>query len=186
MSDLNEEWLSEDDEAFDHGAEAAAVAQRLLCDENVEVKGVTDPQLRAEIDRRLSLVGFRLTQSHGRLYAHAETLNEGAGGYSEPQLAALAQLAADLVIAPAPGPGTPSVLVSDFHARFAAAQGWSKQWVRRAVLGPLERDGYIRVVAPGQRRTDEFIQAGPRLPLIDTGRLSRALGAAIERDEAAA
>lgn len=185
MMDLNEEWLSEGD-TFDRGAEAAAIAQRLLCDEPVEAKTAIDPELRAEIDRRLGLVGFALAELHGRLYAHAEAINEGAGGYSEPQLAALAQLAADLLLAPAPGSGTPNVLVSDFHARFAAAQGWSKQWVRRAVLGPLERDGHIRVVAPGQRRTDEFIQAGPRLHLIDLGRLSRALNAALERDEAAA
>lgn len=185
MSDLHEDWMGEDD-AYGDGAEAAALAQRLLCDETVEAKHITDPALRDEIDRRLGQVGFRLTQSGGRLYAHAEALNEGAGGYSEPQLAALAQLASDLLIAPAPGPGTPNVTVADFHARFAAAQGWSKQWVRRAVLGPLERDGHIRVVAPGQRRTDEYIQAGPRLALIDTARLARALGAAIERDEAAA
>lgn len=157
-----------------HEDEARALCQLLLCNEQVPAKSLIDPSLRAEVSRRLAEVGFGLGQVDGRIYAIADAINEGSAGYSDPQLAAIAQLAIELLAAPGPGQARARIGVSEFHASFSRSQGWSKEWLRRAVLGPLERDGYLKVIAPGQRRSAEYIEAGPRLRLLNLSSLSRA------------
>lgn len=174
--------VEHDEEGWDsaaRGAEARAQTQRLLCDETVPRSAMRDPGLVREVEELLDAVGFRLGLVDDRYYAVAADLEDGASGYSEPQLAALALLSVELVVAPVPGQETPRprISVSEFHRRISDGQGWSKEWLRRAVLGPLERDGYLRVTAPGQRRSAEFIEAGPRLLLIDARLVARALGA---------
>lgn len=168
------EWdfLSQDEEAAD-------LCRALLCDERPSSGRLRDPDLAGEVTRRLAAVGFRWAAVDGRAYAvaHTDRSDPDTGmPYTEPQLAAIARLAIDLVIAPAPGEGPRAqVKVDDFHRCFAPERRWSKAWLRRAVLGPLERDGYINVVAPGQRRSDAYIEAGPRLRLLDVRRITQAL-----------
>lgn len=171
-------------------AEVISICQALLCDAAPDSSRISDPIVRDEVQSRLEAVGFRLGEADGRLWAvaRAEMSDPETGtGYGEVELAALAHLAICLIVAPAPSPGSARarLRVDDFHREFAAGTGWSKGWLRRAVLGPLERDRFVRVVAPGQRRSDEFIEAGPRLRLIDTRRLSAAIEALEQADKVA-
>jgi len=160
-------------------AEARRICRALLCDERPSAARLRDPGIAQMVSQRLDAVGFRWAVVDGRAYAvsQVDALDTDQGmAYTEPQLAAIARLAIELVAAPEPREGRRAALgVDAFHQTFAPEQRWSKAWLRRAVLGPLERDGYIRVVAPGQRRSDAFIEAGPRLRMIDTRQIARAL-----------
>lgn len=135
-----------------------------------------DAELAEDVRRRLDLCGVELhhARAHGKfLVSGAGDLRDlgATGGLREPELAALAYLFVHLQEAPAPGDGKPTMLVADFCDRFGTVRGWKRDFVRRAVLGPLERHEYIKIVTPGDRRSRAFISAGPRMALLDRRRL---------------
>lgn len=175
-------WAQIDEDALDVGAptdlgddeeEVRRLCAAILTDLGPATQGL-DPIVREQAVERLWRVGVRVGESEGRLWGLVAIEEENLA-YTEAQLAALAFLAVPLRMAPAPGGPRPRVAVEAFAREFAPEQGWSKEWLRRAVLGPLERDGFLRVVAPGQRRSDAYIEAGPRLGLLDLRTLRRSL-----------
>lgn len=178
-----DELCGGEDDLFARGGDgvtgARELCRALLCDGRPSGARFRDPEIAAAVTARLRAVGFRWAVIDGRAYAVAEddgVVGEDAVAYTEPQLAAIARLAIELVVAPEPHEESrATITVDQFHRSFAPERRWSKAWLRRAVLGPLERDGYINVVAPGQRRSDAFIEAGPRLRMIDARRIARAL-----------
>jgi hypothetical protein len=160
--------------------EARSLCRCLLCDQRVSAAALRDPQLRLLVDERLDAVGFRVGLVDGVAWAvaRADAFEDDEAGFSVAERAALALLAVELLVAPEPQAETrPRLTVTRFAELLGREQGWSKAWLRRAVLGRLERDGYIKVVAPGQRRSDEYVEAGPRLRLLDLRGLQRALEA---------
>jgi len=140
-----------------------------------------DPELASEVRRRLDAVGLDLQQAKGwgrwvvtgdpQLRAFSD-----GHGLNQPQMAALAFLLVSLDVAPAPGDEqTPRMAVSDFTSRFAKPRGWSADFVRRMILAPLEKQDYVRVVVPGGERRQAYIVSGPRMSLLDRGRVLRRL-----------
>lgn len=152
----------------------------------------TDVELAEEVRSRLDACGLEIhhARSYGRYLVSgaADLRDQGAnGGLREAELAALGYLFVHLHEAPAPHDGKPTMLVADFCERFGKQRGWNRRYVRSAVIGPLERHDYIRVVTPGDRRSEAYLSAGPRMALIDRRRLlsrldREALRAIDERD----
>lgn len=162
--------------------EARRVCHQLICgraDLSDLPQLTEDPELAAEVQRRLDACGMQLQQARGWgrwvVTGAPELRSDAAGhGLNAPQLAALAFLFVHLAVAPAPGDDeTPRMLVSEFTAQFGKPHGWKADFVRRAVLGPLETMEYVKVVTPGGQRRQAFLTAGPRMALLDRARLLR-------------
>ena len=169
-------------DSFDE--EARRVCHQLICgrtDLSDLPQLQEDPQLAAEVQRRLHAVGLELAQAKGwgrwvvtgdpQLRAFSD-----GHGLNQPQMAALAFLLVSLDVAPAPGDEqTPRMAVTDFTSRFARPRGWSADFVRRMILAPLEKQDYVRVVVPGGERRQAYITSGPRMSLLDRNRVLRRL-----------
>lgn len=147
------------------------LCRQLLCNGSVTTAALRDSGLLEEVRERLDQVGFVLAKDGEQYWAAAV----GGDSYTTAQRAAIALLAVGLQLAPDPTHATPQLGLGDFCDRLGSEQGWSRAWIRRAVLGPLERDGYCRIVKPDGNRTDAYIVAGPRLAMVDTLALQRLL-----------
>jgi hypothetical protein len=174
--------------------EARRICHQLLCGrtELTDLPELAeDPALAAEVRARLHACGLEIAQARGWgrwVVTGAAELRDEAGGHglNTPQLAALAYLFVTLDVAPAPSDETTTRLtVTDFTARFARPRGWKADFVRRAVLGPLESMEYIRVVTPGGERRQAYIQPGPRMSLLDRGRVLRRLERLLDAQDTA-
>lgn len=165
-------------------AEARRICHQLLCG-SASLSDLPelqeDPQLAAEVGHRLQACGLELHQAKGWkrwMVTGAADLREQTKGHdlNQPQLAALAYLFTTLSAAPAPSDEEVARMrVQDFTSGFGRSRGWKADYVRRAVLGPLERMEYVRVVTPSGSRREAYIQPGPRMSLLDRSRLLRHL-----------
>ncbi len=138
----------------------------------------TDPDLAAEVRRRLDACGVALVAAKGFgrwAVVAAEDLRDNAdSGLSEQQRAALAHLL--IALGPTGGGGEPAPLsVLEFCRTFGTPRGLRRETVRSTVLGALERRDYIRVHTPEGRRSDATITAGARMSLLDRRALLRHL-----------
>lgn len=181
-----------DDEPGGLSEQARRICHQLICG-RTELSDLpelaSDPQLASEVQRRLDACGLEIRQARGWgrwVITGAGDLRDSTSGHglNEPQLAALAFLFVQLDVAPAPSDqDTPRMPVSDFTASFGRPRGWKADYVRRAVLGPLEALEYIRVITPGGERRRAYVQAGPRMSLLDRGQMLRRLDRAMDSAE---
>lgn len=146
-----------------------------------------DLDLADEVRRRLHACGLELhlLRGHNRwaVIGAPELRDEVPNGLAEPQLAALAHLYVQLEVAAAPDQDTPRVGVREFCQTFGASRGWTVDYVRRAIVGPLERAEYVKTVTPGQSRRAAYLVAGPRMGALDRRRIVRRLERAVDDRE---
>jgi hypothetical protein len=162
---------------------ARSICHRVICGRapaNEIADLATDPDLAAEVSRRLDACGLRLALVGGRYLVTGDPdLRHEVPEHSlsEPQTAALAHLYMALVVAPHPDGESPRPRVDlrTFCREFGAPRGWSIDHVRRLVIGALSTAEYVRVVAPQGHRREAYVEAGPRMELIDRTRLMRLL-----------
>lgn len=122
-----------------------------------------EPELLAEVERRLSAVGLRLVRSHGEA---PFAVVEGAGeALSELSLACLALACVGL--RDGQSGKRPRLAVKEIWERVGKKAGYSEAYLRRAGLGPLEQRGFIRVVKPEQRAADAYVVQGPAFQALD-------------------
>lgn len=157
--------------------QARILACRIVCGDATDedtAQVLDDELLLGEINRRLDAVGLEWRPATGVVLAAADLRSDHAtGGLREAELAALASLVVSLELAPTPNEHGKRLRVVDFCETFGKPRGWKREYVRSAVLGPLERAGYIRVVTPSDRRTEQYITVGDRMKLIDNRKLLR-------------
>jgi hypothetical protein len=174
--------------------QAREICHQLLCGEtslSSLPQLAEDPHLASEVERRLDACGLTLRQARGwgrwMVTGDPALVSTTDGhGLNTPQLSALAWLLVELEIAPQPQEDSSNkILVSEFSERYGKPQGWNADYLRRAVLGALEKLEYVRVVTPGGQRRQAFITAGPRMSLLDRRGVLRRLERSIEESEAA-
>lgn len=174
------------------GQRAQAICHRLLCSQPTlsdlpELQ--EDPELAEEVRRRLHTCGLELHAARGWnrwvVTGLPELRDEVEHELNQPQLAALAYLYLHLEVAPAPHEDErPRLRVHDFCARFGAPRGWNIDYVRRAIIGPLERADYVRTVTPQGSRREAYLIAGPAMILLDRRRMLRRLERFLDQQEA--
>lgn len=150
--------------------EIRALAARLLAGSGEEADEellAAEPQLAAELAERLAACGVRLWRAPGQ--APLALIEDGEELPRLPR-AALAHCA--LRLHPQAEGSERRVKVADL----AELLGYAESYVRRAVLGPLERRGLVRVVKPDQRAEGAYVVAGPLLAAVDLAALRARLG----------
>lgn len=124
---------------------------------------IAEPELAAEVERRLAFCGLRLVRAAGEA---PFAVVEGAG--EELQELSLACLAlACVALRDSSGGKRPRLAVKEIWERVGKKAGYSEAYLRRAGLGPLESRGFIRVVKPEQRAADAYIVRGPAFAALD-------------------
>jgi hypothetical protein len=124
---------------------------------------LAEPELAAELRRRLHACGMKLVLAEGSAPVVVAECAEGELG--ELALAALALCA--LVLQPgARSAPRPRLSLASLTQRLPGSH--EPSYVRRAVVGPLEARGLVRLVKPGQRVADAYLVAGPALAAIDS------------------
>jgi len=126
-----------------------------------------DPEVAREIAERLERCGMRLFRQPDR---PPLALIDGVDELGRLQRAALAHCA--LRLHPDARRRGERVAVTEL----AELLSQKESYVRRAVLGPLERRGFVRVVKPDQRATGAYVTAGPLLRALDLPALEARLG----------
>lgn len=123
-----------------------------------------DPELAAEVERRLAACGVRLVREHGE--PPLTVIDDTEGALSELSLAVLA-LAVAALNRPARGGRRPRLAFAAVAEQVGKPNGYSAAYVRRAGIGPLEQRGLVRLVKPEQSAADAYLVAGPALRAID-------------------
>lgn len=123
-----------------------------------------DPELGAEVERRLAACGVRLSREPGE--PPLAVIDDTEGALSELSLACLA-LAAAALNRPARGSRRPRLALATLAEQVGKPNGYSAAYVRRAGIGPLEQRGLVRLVKPEQSASDAYLVAGPALRAID-------------------
>ena len=126
-----------------------------------------DPELAREVQERLERCGMRLFRQAGRAPL---ALVEGVDELGRLQRAALAHCALRL------HPDARGRAERVGVAELAELLSQKESYVRRAVLGPLERRGFVRVVKPDQRATGAYVTGGPLMRALDIAALEARLG----------
>jgi hypothetical protein len=122
-----------------------------------------EPELAAEVDRRLAACGLRLIRARGQApFAVVEAAGEAL---SELSLACLAL--ACVALRDKQNGKRPRLLVHEIWERIGKKAGYSEAYLRRAGIGPLEQRGFVHVVKPEQRAADAYLVAGPAFTALD-------------------
>lgn len=145
--------------------EIRSLCARLLsaCAETEDTELLSaNPDLEREVRERLEACGVSLVRPAGE--APLAVIRGGEEELSELSLAALG-LAALVLNNGSSGSGRPKLALDDLVERLGGEH--SAAYVRRAVVGPLERRGLVKVIKPGQRVEGAYLVAGPALAAID-------------------
>jgi hypothetical protein len=132
---------------------------------------LAEPELAAELERRLDACGVRLVREAGE--APLCVVEVDNDDLSELALACLARIA---VSVQKPQAGRRARLdVRELWEEVGKPNGYTEAYVRRAGLGPLEQRKLVHVVKPEQAEEGPYVVAGPALRAIDGAHVARLL-----------